>query len=62
MPTIVPPLPSMRRDTTAATRVRMANVRLRKALEAQSTLEALGCTVTWPAEPHESIADATINR
>lgn len=49
-------------NVAPATAARKANARLRQAKEAQRLLEALGCTVAWPAEPHESIAAATIDR
>jgi hypothetical protein len=50
------------RNTAPATAARQANVKLRKAREAQAFLESLGCTVTWPPQPHEDIAAATIER
>lgn len=45
-----------------ANRAKQANAKLRKAIAAQALLEALGCTVTWPAEPHEDIRAATLRR
>lgn len=41
---------------------RRANVLLRKVMAAQELLESLGYTVEPPAEVHENLAAATINR
>ena len=62
MSTAVPSLPSMKRDMSKAHVARSANAQLRKAIAAQELLESLGCKVTWPPTPHETIAAATIKR
>jgi hypothetical protein len=49
-------------NVAPAQAARKANALLRRALEAQRLLEGLGCSVTWPPEPHEDIAAATIKR
>lgn len=49
-------------NVAPAVAARKANALVRRAVAAQELLEHLGCTIQWPAEPHPSIAAATIRR